>query len=143
MSRRATGFTLIELVMAIIVISIALTGILLAYVTVVARSADPLLMTQAVAIAEGYMDEILAKDVCGAPAGGARADFACVEDYAGLNEAPTNQFGVAIGALSSYAVSVQVANASFGTPAVSGKRIDVTVSHGSGTQVSLTGHKVP
>ncbi len=56
------GVTLIEMVISIVVISIAVTGTLLAMEKTIGRSANPMLVHQAVAIAEAYMDEILLHD---------------------------------------------------------------------------------
>ncbi|MGC8733075.1 MAG: type IV pilus modification PilV family protein, partial [Halothiobacillaceae bacterium] len=53
----AHGFTLIELVLAVVILSIGLAGILLVYSQTVAKSADPMLRQQALALAEGYLEE--------------------------------------------------------------------------------------
>ena len=52
---------MIELIIAIVVISIAATGVLLVYATAVRYSADPMVQQQALAVAEAYLDEILAR----------------------------------------------------------------------------------
>ena len=62
---RARGFTLVELVMGIIVISVAVGGVLLAMRTTVAKSADPMIAHQGIAIAEAYMEEVLTKNFTG------------------------------------------------------------------------------
>ena len=136
------GLTLVELVLSIVIISIAVTGVLAAYTTMVARSADPLIDVQAVAIAEAYMDEILSKPLDG-PSGGCATRAACyrVDDYAGLPPGPpSDQFGNALG-LSGYTVSVSV-----GGEVVQGvamTAVQVTVSHGSGRSIRLRSHKAP
>ena len=62
---RARGFTLVELVMGIIVISVAVGGVLLAMRTTVAKSADPMIAHQGIAIAEAYMEEVLTQNFTG------------------------------------------------------------------------------
>jgi MSHA pilin protein MshD len=105
------GVTLVELVLAIVIISIAVTGVLSAYVNMIARSADPLIDVQAVAIAEAYMDEIVSKPAAAASGAGSRASFATMADYDGLNEPPHDQFGAPIAVLAAYTVNVSVDSA--------------------------------
>jgi MSHA pilin protein MshD len=54
----ARGFTLIELILFIVVVSAALSGVLSVFVTATASSADPLLRRQALAIAESLLEEV-------------------------------------------------------------------------------------
>ena len=56
--RRQCGLTLIELVMFIIIVGIAVTGVLLVMNVVSQHSADPMLQRQAQAIAEALLEEI-------------------------------------------------------------------------------------
>ena len=56
--RRASGFTLIELVAFISMVSIAVAGVLLAYNASTRDSADPIVKKQALAIAESLLEEI-------------------------------------------------------------------------------------
>ena len=141
----ARGLTLVELVIAIVIISIAVTGVLLAFTQMVARSADPMIDVQASAIAEAYMDEILARPVCGGPAGGTRDNFACVENYYGLSQAPRNQLNHVIPELAAYTVAVAVAAGSGGSMGIAGAAniapVQVTVSHTSGRSLVLRGHR--
>lgn len=60
-SRRASGFTLIEMVMAIVIISVGLAGVLTAFSVAVKASADPLVHKQMLSVAEEMMEEILLK----------------------------------------------------------------------------------
>lgn len=62
--KRAAGFTLIELIVFIVIVSVGLAGVLLIFNTVTRGSADPVRAKQALAVAEGLMDEILAKNFC-------------------------------------------------------------------------------
>ena len=102
------------MVIAIVIIGIAVSGVLLVMNYTTAHSADPMIQTQAVAIAESYMEEIRLHpftDPDGSDSGETRADYDDVFDYNGLNEVPTDQTGAAILGLGSYTVSVTVANA--------------------------------
>jgi MSHA pilin protein MshD len=56
--RRAIGFTLIELVAYIAIVSISVAGVLLAYNAAARDSADPIVKKQALAIAESLLEEI-------------------------------------------------------------------------------------
>ncbi len=156
--RTAGGFTLIELVMAIVIISIALTGILLVMNENAARSADPMIRTQAHGVAQAYLEEILLQayaDPDGSDAGETRPSFDDVDDYDGLasngctaatpacplGSCACDQLGNPIAALADYQVSVSVVPATLnGVPA---KRITVTVSNSRapGISASLTGYR--
>lgn len=58
------GVTLIELVVSIVIISIALLGLMLVVSAVVSRSSDALIEHQASAIAQAYMEEIMLAGFC-------------------------------------------------------------------------------
>ena len=71
------GTTLIELVMTIVIISVAIAGVVGAFSLIAGRSADPLNQTRAVALSQLYMDEILAKQFADkSPVGGGAVDEA-------------------------------------------------------------------
>lgn len=55
---RHSGMTLIELIVFIVIVSVALVGILTALNVTVFRSADPIVQKQAQALAEGLLEEI-------------------------------------------------------------------------------------
>lgn len=106
--RRQQGLTLIELVAVIIILAISLVGVTAAISGAISRSSDVMLETRAVALAQSYLDEILAKrfdertaprgippcrsnctdEVDFGPDGGEseREDFDDVDDYHGLDE---------------------------------------------------------
>ena len=63
-AKRAAGFTLIELIVFIVIVSVGLAGVLTVFDTVTRRSADPVRAKQALAVAEGMLDEILNKNFC-------------------------------------------------------------------------------
>jgi MSHA pilin protein MshD len=66
------GATLIELVMTIVIISVAIAGVVGAFSLIVGRSADPLNQTRAVALAQLYYDEVTSRyyDESTPPGGG-------------------------------------------------------------------------
>ena len=55
------GLSLIELVIAIMIISVAISGVLMVMNSTVHNSADPLVRKQAVAIAESMLNEVMAQ----------------------------------------------------------------------------------
>ena len=132
------GFTLVELIIAIVIISVALTGTLLAINMGSKYSADPMINRQASAIAQAYMDEILTKSFptgfpCAAPPGGGRSVYTNICDYQGLSDTGAkDQFGNAIAGLSGYNVAVNVdgTTATMGTLTAGTQvvRVDVTVT---------------
>ncbi len=135
-ARRCRGISLVELVVFIAIISVGLAGILGVMNYTTRASADPLAQKQALAIAEAYLEEVLAMPftycdpddpaaadalpatVCaipenvGAEGGETRGGvqpFDNVSDYAALPvAAPANIDGVAISGLGAYQVAVAV-----------------------------------
>ena len=94
---RSRGFTLIEAIIAIIIVSIALLGVMSVFLVTSQHSADPMVQQQAEFIAEAYLDEILRQKffdpdtdvVCtGTSAGETRATFDNVCDYNSLSDNP-------------------------------------------------------
>lgn len=61
---KQVGFTLIEIVISIVVVSIALSMLVLLTSKSTERSVDPLLQEQAIAIAQAYLEEIMQKEFC-------------------------------------------------------------------------------
>lgn len=59
MKRALKGFTLVEMVMTIVIISIALVASLQAFSTISGRSADGMVQTRTLDLAQLYLDEIL------------------------------------------------------------------------------------
>ncbi len=79
--RHQRGVTFVELVAAIVIVAVASFGLMLALSGAVGRSADPMIETQAVAIARAYLDEATLAGFCdpafdpdGDPATGCRQD---------------------------------------------------------------------
>ena len=142
------GFTLIELIIFIVVVSAGLAGILSVMNTVVKSSADPMVRKQAIAIAESLLDEILLKDYAnpvGGDTGATRAQFDDVDQYAGYTTSAgiVDVLGTAVTGLERYNIkSVAVGTTTLGSGAASQtvKKIDVTVS-GPGGDVTLSGYR--
>ncbi len=141
--RGQRGFTLVEMIVAIVVLGVGLAGVMLAFSLAVGRSADPVINQQMLAIAEEMIEEIQLKPYAvaanAAPAGCARDTYNDVADYNGY--ATSGQIctvdGTAVSALSGYSVSVSVAAGTLGGVG-NAKRIVVTVSRGS-QSLSLVG----
>ncbi len=134
------GLTLIELIVTIVVISVAVSGSLLAIQFTTRHSADPMIRQQVVAIADAYMEEILLHKY-------EDPDRVDVFDYNGTREAPTDQTGDEIEGLENYWVTVNVTNATnalgpSGNKLQQAAKITVTVSHNStDAQFDLVGYK--
>ncbi|WP_404368102.1 prepilin-type N-terminal cleavage/methylation domain-containing protein [Marinobacter sp.] len=141
------GATLVELVMTIVIISIAIAGVVGAFALITGRSADPLNQTRAVELAQLYMDEIITKkyndntpqggrpkqtsNLCdiGPEAGESRDTFDDVDDYHNLVDEPP---AAADGALTGYngfrvTVTVTCAGSQVGLANEDGKRIDLSI----------------
>ena len=148
---RQKGFTLIELIIFIVVVSAGLAGILSVMNTVVRSSADPMVRKQTIAIAESLLEEILLKDyakptgstVLGFSAGGSRNSFDCVIDYNGYTTTTgiMDVLGNVIPGLTSYKISpVTVAWSADLTGVAATLKITVAVT-GPGGSVSLSGYR--
>lgn len=141
---RQTGFTLLELIFFVVVVAVGIAGILMVMDVSVARSADPMVRKQTVAIAESLMEEILLKEFAnpvGGYTGATRALFDDVADYAGYSTAGGMRdiLGNAIPALARYDVSnVAVVPTVIG--GVNLLQVDVTVT-GPGGAFALRGFR--
>ncbi|MNZ82669.1 hypothetical protein D3C78_1013730 [compost metagenome] len=146
--RRQRGMTLVELVIAIVIVGIAAAALYTAMATITSRSADPMLRQQSLAIAEAYLEEILAEDFldptshtqCPAPPAG-RAAFDNVCDYAGLDDAGARGAdGALIPGLQDYRVRVAVTPQAFDTlSAAAALQVVVTVEAPDGQTLPLAG----
>jgi MSHA pilin protein MshD len=152
-TRRMSGFTLIEMIIAIVIIGVGLAGVLTAFTTTIRSSADPLIHKQMLAVAEEMMEEILLKPfavtgvapvnaatACGAAAA-IRTAFDDVSDY---NNYQTTSIcdieGNAVAGLGTYSIRVTI-DAAASLDTLSGgavKKVTVVVTHG-GETISLVG----
>jgi MSHA pilin protein MshD len=147
-SSRQSGMTLIELIVAIVIVGIGLAGVLVTFTTTVRHSADPMVRKQMSAIAEEMMEEILLKPFAvTAPnppfAGCARLTFNDVRDYNGYSSVNICDVdGTTV--LSGYNVSVSVSPPAAsplplaGVAATDQLTVNVSVTRGS-ESYSLTG----
>lgn len=136
MFSKQRGFTLIEMVVAIVIIGVGLAGVLSVFSTSVRSSADPVVRKQLLSIAEEMIEEIALKPFAstpnGATSGCARAVFNDIGDY---NDYATsgqicNLDGGAIASLAGYSVSVKVAPGTL-QGISDARQITVTASRGS------------
>jgi len=122
------GATLVELVVAIVIIGVALAGVLMVFIRNTGSSADPLIWHQATAIAEAYLEEALTKNFTVGP-GNTRQTFDDVLDYNFTDVGARDQNGFAISGLEGYTVQVQaVLEALNGIPNTDAVRVTVTVT---------------
>ncbi|OAI11049.1 hypothetical protein A1359_15235 [Methylomonas lenta] len=139
--KKQHGVTLVELILTMVIISVALVGILAVINLTVSHSADPLVNQQAIAIAESYLEEILLQNYSGNTSTN-RADFDDVDDYNNLlDNGAHDQQGTAITNLNQYTVSVSVAAPTVLAGSVNAKQITVSVSGLGVSNLSLVGYK--
>lgn len=150
--KRLKAFTLVELVMSIVIMSIAFVGTILAFYTVSKRSAKPILISHSLAIAKSYLTEILLKDFpttlpCPSPPASGRKYYNNICDYQNLHDIGAyDQEGQPIAGLENYEVRVnidtttaQLGELTAGTEVV---RIDVTTwLQDSESEVIISGYK--
>jgi len=60
-SRRQRGLTLIELIVFIVIVSVALAGVLTVLNVTTSRSADPMIRKQMLAVAEAMLEEVMSQ----------------------------------------------------------------------------------
>ena len=168
-SGQSSGFTLIELVLAIVILSIGVTAFVALINQTVRHSADPMVNSQANAIAQAYLEEIMLSNFCdpdltsdcptdcaaacnvctafSSQVGETRATFDDVCDYNSLpDNIVRNRFGTQITPLNDYTVTVQVDDSGITLDGLSSNngqvvRIDVNVTHANGADVSISGYK--
>jgi MSHA pilin protein MshD len=133
--RRQRGVTLVELVIAIIIISVAVTGVLLVFSITVKSSADPVIVKQMNSVAEEMMEEIALKPfgkTSVVPAGCARKTYVGISDYNNYSS-PSKICDIdGNTVLTGYSINVAVVPDAAGLPGVTDtKRITITVTNGS------------
>jgi MSHA pilin protein MshD len=137
---RHQGFTLIELIIFIVVVSVGLVGILKVMDVTVKSSADPMVRKQAMALADSILEEILLKsynDPDGTNVGETgRVDWDNVADFNGKTNA---DFAPLPPELASYLIGITVVDDAV-TLGIAAKRVTVTVSRGAEV-ISMTGYR--
>ena len=95
----ARGISLIELLVFIVVVGVAVTGVLSVYSQSARSSADPMVRKQAVAIAESLLEEVLAKpytycdpDDANAETAASSADCATTPEIPGPENASESRY---------------------------------------------------
>lgn len=132
---RHRGFTLLELVVTLVILAIAAIAISGLVAQIGGASASPVLQTQALYLAEGYLEEAMLKayadpDGVNEGCGVSRDLWDDIADYACLGAAapPIDSAGAAMPGLDRYRVRMTV-----GDPATVGgattRRIEVQVTH--------------
>ena len=138
--RQMLGVTLVELVVAIVVISVAGAAFAgtLAYLNGTGNTS--ILQAQAQSIANAYLNEIIGKRFVADGVEASRDQYDDIFDYNGLNDAlARDEFGNAAG---NFRVRVNVvAGALNGVPAAAVRRIDVTVTYGTVYSVVASGYR--
>ncbi len=168
----APGFTLVELLVLIVLVSIAMAGIMTVWQHSQRHAADPLHANRAVKLGQAVLEEILAKRFdensgqggvprCGSTDPGAqscsttfgpdagetsRALYDDVDDYHGLDlTPPTDINGAALTGYANYRLRVSVAAAGgelSGLNNDEAKRIDVTVTTPRGHDYEFSAYRV-
>ena len=162
-SRCLRGFTLIELIVFILIVSVGVIGILLVMNVTVKSSADPVVRKQSLAMAEAILDEVLSREFAN-PAGGYtetapatcanRALYDDVSDYACFDgtthskeiHGDSTLGSSPIAALAAYRATVVVdatAGAVLGAiPVGQIKKVTVTVTVTGGSEtIQLSGYR--
>lgn len=164
------GFTLIEMVVLILVLGLALTGVTLMINRTVQQSPQALVQTRAMELAQSYLDEILHKrydettgqggvprcdsgdtnaNACSNSLGAegeSRNQFDDVDDYNGINETPpVSATGAAFANYDSYRVQISVSYAGTELGLANNrraKRITVNVTTPLGNVVPVSVYRV-
>lgn len=155
---RERGATLVEVVLFIVILSIALASVLGLLALAVGRSGDPMVLRQSVAVAESLLQEVMAQPFtstdldggangigpeAGETRGSVSAPFDHMDDYHGLTlNGITSADGTAIPGLQAYTATVTVESAAVGgIPAGDGLLVSVTVTGPDGLPVTVAGYR--
>jgi MSHA pilin protein MshD len=151
------GFTLIELIVFIVIVTVALAGVLSVLTQSTSRSVDPQLRRQALAIAESLLEEVQLMpftycdpddpavesaastagcttiEAIGPEAGETRTgatQFDNVNDYHGFAMGPgiSDITGMAVAGLGAYSANVTVQAAALGSISAAGDALRITVT---------------
>jgi MSHA pilin protein MshD len=139
------GMTLVELIIAMVIISVGVGGILVVYNTTTKNSVDPLIQKQMVAVAEGMMEEIIrmpfAETLPHTSTGCVRATYDDLRDYDGYHCPYASDMlgGLQLpGYLVDVTVVADTSSAFNGVPAGDALKITVKVTY-NGSIIDLIG----
>lgn len=147
------GISLIELVLFIVIVSVAVSGVLSVINVANTGSVDPLIHKQALAIAESLLEEIELQNFSNPPNGytgpaiqDTRGSFDDIGDYNGFATVgifPADGSLVVVPGLGGYSVNVVVTNASSDWGLADGNvvSIAVTVTPPSGNPLTAIGYR--
>ena len=153
---RSGGFSFLELLIFVVVVSTALLGVLSVINLDVSRSAEALQRKQAIAVAEAFIDEVLTRQFAnpsafvGTPTQINRPFFIDIDDYhLFTSNGIFTKNGQVVSGLTGYSVSISITPSAANTPVSGGvfvttgemKRIDVTVTTPSGEPVKLSAYR--
>ncbi len=158
---RQSGFTLIEMVVFMVVISFGLAALLLAYNHAVTRSADPIIRVRLLELAQSQLDDVMARKydenspiggipACGSAESGALAcggaigadsgensanpaSLDDVDDFHNASDTPYTGY--------TRTVSVAFAGSELGVANNQAKRITVTVTAPNNEQFTLSSYR--
>jgi len=158
-----SGVTLIEMVITIVILSIAITAMLGAFSNSMQHSADPMWQFKSIKLAQLYLDEILSKKfdtttplggqpasttvncaAMGPESGETRATYDDVDDYYNMtNVVPTKVSGALDPSYSGYRIHVFVgcAGTDAGLPTADLKRITITITPPGQKSMDFTVYK--
>lgn len=144
--KHAAGMTLIEVIIALVVIATCIVGVLGLLTSLATRSAEAPVHAQATSIAIAYLEEILAEPYVDSGPDGetARALFDDVDDYDNLDDSGArNQFGTPLAGLTQYRVQVRIVPVQLGLApnSIAARRVDVTVTPPASAAVMLSGYR--
>ncbi|MEX0730448.1 MAG: hypothetical protein WED00_10660 [Aquisalimonadaceae bacterium] len=141
-SRSHRGATFIELLIFIIVVAIAVTGVLGAIAFATRGSADPLVRIRAAELGQAYLEEILSKRFDGSNCG-SRPDYDGVACYDGLcaagEQPPRDALGSVRPGYPDYRVFVCVSDSTLQGQDM--RRVVVQVQTPTGERLDFTGRK--
>jgi MSHA pilin protein MshD len=156
--RRVGGTTLVEVIIFMLIVSIAVSAVVNGLTAAVKASSDPLMLRQTLAIAESLIQEIDSQpyaqkdpynpsgpdDAIGPETGETRSGtplpFDNPNDYSGFTEAGiVAPDGTSISGLGSYSASVSATQQAMGSvPSSDGLLVVVTATGPDGQSISLT-----
>jgi len=150
---RRNGFSLVETVMFIVIVSVALAGVLSVMNYTTRHSADPLIRKQAIVVAESLLEEITQQNFLN-PSGGFsgpssqanRQKFDDIGDYNGFSSSgiyAIDNASTPIPELAKYNATVSVTDTTLGPAGaqIPAKLISVTITGPDNVPVVLNGYR--